>query len=172
MTIISNKFNDLFVNIGPTLAKAIPSGSKLPTDYLGDMIKEIIFLTPVDSLEFKNIILSLKISAAGHDDIGAALLKLFIEHIVAPLTHICNLSLSEGVFPDQLKIANMVPLYKAEDSMMFNNYRPYLCYLFYQRSLRKSCSLECKYFLTNFKYYTSTSSDSGKAILLIWLILF
>ena len=47
-----------------------------------------------------------------------------IEHIVAPLTNICNLSLSEGVFPDQLKIANVVPLYIAEDSMMFNNYRP------------------------------------------------
>ena len=122
--IISNKFNDFFVNIGPTLSKAIPSGSKLPTAYLGDMIKETIFLTPVDSLEVKNIILSLKNSAAGHDDVGASLLKLSIEHIVAPLTHICNLSLSEGVFPDQLKIANVVPLYKAEDSMMFNNYRP------------------------------------------------
>ena len=86
------------------------------------MIKETIFLTPVDSLEVKNIILSLKNSAAGH--VGASLLKLSIEHIVAPLTHICNLSLSEGVFPDQLKIANVVPLYKAEDWMMFNNYRP------------------------------------------------
>ena len=88
------------------------------------MIKENIFLTPVDSLEVKNIILSLKNSATGHDDIGASLLKLSIEHIAAPLTHICNLSLSEGVFPDQLKIANVVPLYIAEDSMMFNNYRP------------------------------------------------
>ena len=67
-----------FVNIGPTLSKSIPSGSKLPTYYLGDMIKETIFLTPVDSLEVKNIILSLKNSAAGHDDIGASLLKLSI----------------------------------------------------------------------------------------------
>ena len=37
---ISNKFNDFFVNIGPTLAKAIPNRSKLPTNYLGDMIKK------------------------------------------------------------------------------------------------------------------------------------
>ena len=77
----------------------------------------------IDSLEVKNIILSLQNSAAGHDDMGASLLKLSIEHIVAPLTHICNLSLSEGAFPDQLKIASVVPLYKVEDSMMFNNYR-------------------------------------------------
>ena len=28
------------------------------------------------------------------------------------------------MFPDQLKIANVVPLYKAEDSMMSNNHRP------------------------------------------------
>ena len=124
-----------------------------------------MFLTPVDSLEVKNI---MQHSAAGHDDIGASLLKLSIEHIVAPLTHICNLSLSEGVFPDQLKIASVVPFYKVEDSMIFNNYRPVS--VFYEISLRKSCLLEHKYFLMNFKYYTSTSSDSGKAILLIWPI--
>ena len=30
----------------------------------------------------------------------------------------------QGVFPDELKIANVIPLYKCEDPMKFNNYRP------------------------------------------------
>ena len=38
--------------------------------------------------------------------------------------YILNLSLSEGLFPDELKIANVVPIYKADDSIQFNNYRP------------------------------------------------
>ena len=38
--------------------------------------------------------------------------------------HILNLSLLEGVFPSELKVANMLPLYKAADDMLFNNYRP------------------------------------------------
>ena len=34
------------------------------------------------------------------------------------------MSLSEGVFPTQLKFANVVPLYKCDDPMLFNHYRP------------------------------------------------
>ena len=44
--------------------------------------------------------------------------------IVNPLIYICNLSLAQGVFPSELKIANVLPLYKADDPLCFNNYRP------------------------------------------------
>ena len=74
--------------------------------------------------EVKQIILSLKNSASGYDDISPMLLKTSINHISVPLSHICNLSLTEGVFPNDLKLANVVPLFKADDSMLFNNYRP------------------------------------------------
>ena len=47
-----------------------------------------------------------------------------LEFIVEPLTHICNQSLQEGIFPQQLKIANVIPLYKSDDPMHFNHYRP------------------------------------------------
>ena len=38
--------------------------------------------------------------------------------------HICNTSLTEGVFPDSLKMVNVIPLYKSDDSMCFNQYMP------------------------------------------------
>ena len=44
--------------------------------------------------------------------------------VANPLVYICNMSLSEGVFPKQLKVANVVPLYKCDDLMLFNHYRP------------------------------------------------
>ena len=47
-----------------------------------------------------------------------------LSSIASPLVYICNMSLSEGVFPTQLKMANVVPLYKCDDPMMFNHYRP------------------------------------------------
>ena len=34
------------------------------------------------------------------------------------------MSLTEGVFPDTLKVANVIPLYKSDDPMCFNHYRP------------------------------------------------
>ena len=51
-------------------------------------------------------------------------LNCFLPVINGPLTHILNLSLLEGVFPSELKVADVLPLYKADDDMLFNNYRP------------------------------------------------
>ena len=55
--------------------------------------------------------------------IGSALLKWCVDFISEPLSHVCNMSLQEGIFPDELKIANVIPLYKCDDPKLFNNYR-------------------------------------------------
>ena len=48
-----------------------------------------------------------------------------VKHLIAyPLVHIFNLSMSTGIFPDQLKLAKVVPVYKSGDSDSCNNYRP------------------------------------------------
>ena len=44
--------------------------------------------------------------------------------ICRPLTHFINLSIISGVFPDQLKIARVIPLFKSGDKSSFTNYRP------------------------------------------------
>ena len=38
------------------------------------------------------------------------------------LMHLCNQSLTEGLFPTELKLANVIPLYKSDDSFLFNNH--------------------------------------------------
>ena len=38
--------------------------------------------------------------------------------------YLCNQSLTEGLFPMELKLANVIPLYKSDVSFVFNNYRP------------------------------------------------
>ena len=38
--------------------------------------------------------------------------------------HICNLSFSKGIFPLQIKIAKVIPMFKSGDNSQFNNYRP------------------------------------------------
>ena len=122
--LISNKFNDFFINIGPTLAKSIPRINKSPLSYLGNRLTESIYLAPVNEKEIGQLIKSLKDTAAGFDDLNSMCLKISSQFLVKPLTHICNLSLSQVIFPEQLKIANVIPLYKSDDSMLFNNYRP------------------------------------------------
>ena len=121
---IANKFNDYFSNIGSNLAKKIPSTSCSFHNFLTERNVESIFLKPVQKDEILDIIMSLKNGSPGIDDIPAAVLKYVARDILNPLLHVCQLSLSEGVFPNELKIAKVLPLYKANDPSMFNNYRP------------------------------------------------
>ena len=121
---VSEHFNDFFINIGPNLAKSIPHVKRMPMSYLGDALQETIFLEPVTCDEINSIVSNLKNNATGSDDISAVYLKMSLPSIANPLVYICNMSISEGVFPTQLKMANVVPLYKCDDPMMFNHYRP------------------------------------------------
>ena len=70
------------------------------------------------------IISKLSSSAPGHDEIKLDDIKSVLNNLVQPLTYVTNLSLSQGIFPDELKKAKVIPLYKANDPMLFNNYRP------------------------------------------------
>ena len=58
--------------------------------------------------------------AAGYDNIPMSVKKQSIQ----PLTHIIILSIAHGIVPDQMKIAQVMPLYKADDQALFTNYRP------------------------------------------------
>ena len=51
-------------------------------------------------------------------------LKCISDHIATPLSRLTNLSFSQVVFPNHLKVALVSPLYKGEDPMTFSNYRP------------------------------------------------
>ena len=57
-------------------------------------------------------------------NIKADLIKCVANEIVKPLAIIFNMSLSNGIVPDELKIAKVVPIYKKENPEIFGNYRP------------------------------------------------
>ena len=44
--------------------------------------------------------------------------------LLSPLSIIFNKSLSVGTFPDKMKLADTVPLYKGKDKSVVDNYRP------------------------------------------------
>ena len=54
------------------------------------------------------------------------LVKKFADVLAIPITHIVNLSLSSGVFPDEMKLAFVTPLLKKPNLPLddLNNYRP------------------------------------------------
>ena len=62
--------------------------------------------------------------ATGYDNIPAKLLRLAQNELTYPITNLINNSISMSTFPDQLKCAELSPLYKKEDNLNEKNFRP------------------------------------------------
>ena len=62
--------------------------------------------------------------ATGPDSIPPRLLKETAQQIAPSLTKLFNRSLSCGIFPDDWKLANIVPVHKKGDKRYVENYRP------------------------------------------------
>ena len=63
-------------------------------------------------------------TSSGKDGISNKLLKSIKSEISEAIAIIINQSILTGIFPDQLKLAKVKPLYKKGDKCCLNNYRP------------------------------------------------
>ena len=61
--------------------------------------------------------------ACGTDNISARIIIECADELTVPLTKICNLSVTSGVFPERWKRANIIPLHKKGDKKDPSNYR-------------------------------------------------
>ena len=53
--------------------------------------------------------------------------KRVLNYFIKPLTFLINQSFHNGIFPDALKLAKVIPIYKSRSTMELNNYTdPYL----------------------------------------------
>ena len=84
-----------------------------------------IFLSECDEANIKLIISSLDIwKSYGPNSIPTEILHLLKEDISQPLKILFNLSFSTGEFPDLLKIAKTIPIFKKGSRLLVGNYRP------------------------------------------------
>ena len=60
----------------------------------------------------------------GFDGISFTVLKNCFGALHKPLLHVFNLSIVKGIFPDDLKIARVTPVFKGGDEKDLENYRP------------------------------------------------
>lgn len=64
----------------------------------------------------------------GPDNLPMFLFKNNVEFLSPVITHLCNLSIHTGTFPELHKIGNILPLHKNKDVDDILNYRP-ICML-------------------------------------------
>ena len=127
---------------------------------------------PADIPEVISTTKLLKSNASkGYDDISPYICKKIISTIASPLCSIINQSFNTGVFPDELKIARVVPIHKAGDKLLVTNYRPISILPFFSKIFEKLMHnrlmkyLDTNDILTNNQYGFRNKSSTHLALL-------
>ena len=126
-TAISNKFGEYFSELGEKFANKIKKPMYGVNTYLRVIPRncQSIYVTPTNEFEIRKLINNLpNKKSSGHDNIDNILLKKIELELSPKLTDMFNQSLSNGIFPDLMKIAEIVPLFKSKDKTLTENYRP------------------------------------------------
>jgi hypothetical protein len=122
---IAKGFNTFFANIGYNISHNVPQSRKPFDKYMPHHNVKSIFLDPVHPMDVINVTRKLKPkTSSGSDGVSTKLLIKTIDEIVNPITHIINISLQTGIFPNELKCAKVIPIHKSGDPSILNNYRP------------------------------------------------
>ncbi len=122
---VANKFNKFYTNIADKLVRKLGNPTTKFQDYLKNPNEHTIFLNETDPGEVASLIHKLDVTKSGDIyDINPRLVKDAGPSLATNLSIIFNLSLQSGTFPQLLKTAKVIPVYKAESKMLASNYRP------------------------------------------------
>ena len=137
---IANEFGKYFSTVGKVFAGKVKD-PKCEITYYNDKItrnpKSIYFHCTTET-EIKKLIENLpNKTSSGYDNVSNILLKKLCTTITTPLSLIFNLSISNGVFPKKMKLAETTPLYKGKETYYTTNYRPISLLLTISKLLEK-----------------------------------
>lgn len=144
---VCSAFNNFFSTVGSEVK--IPNGDR-GAEGVVNRCQGSLFLNPTSTEEILNIINDLKNKkSAGADEISPALLKKISQHLLKPLCHLVNFSLTCGSFPRCLKTSVVRPLFKKGDKKSCNSYRPISIVSVFSKVLEKVMLVRLLNFLEN-----------------------
>ena len=121
---IENEINAFFANIMNKLASKIPNASTTFETYINKP-GSILETKQLLMNKLKDAFFSLKINKSpGHDDISFDVCKRCFSSLCQPLKYLFNLSIQKGIFSDDLKIAKVISIYKADNKSDLSNCMP------------------------------------------------
>ena len=89
------------------------------------MVTSHLFFQPIKTTSVLKVLKSSKTNkGAGLDNIPPRLLKATADIIAPSLTYIFKLSMTKGIFPQDLKVAKVTPLFKSGAKDQVENYCP------------------------------------------------
>ena len=171
---IANKFGSFYSSIGSTLASKFPKGKQDISHYMQKIPRTVssMSLTNTTQHEIEKLINDLpNKTSCSHDKISNSLLKDLKCCISYPLMVIFNQSIASGTFPDKMKLAKIIPLYKGKERDEVINYHPISLLMTISKLLEKIIYvrtysyLECNHLLFDSQYGFQSKRSCNQAIL-------
>ena len=138
-------FNDHYTTVANKLAIKIPHSNVDPTELVENSCNSFVYF-PTDCHEIKSIIMSFKSKGGNINSIPNFMFKHVASEISPLLSDLINESFAKGSFPDVLKIARVIPIFKAGQKDVISNYRPISTLPFLTKIFERVVSVR----LTNF----------------------
>uniref|UniRef100_A0A1B6LLD0 Reverse transcriptase domain-containing protein n=1 Tax=Graphocephala atropunctata TaxID=36148 RepID=A0A1B6LLD0_9HEMI len=168
---IAQCFNNIFlntvkhINVKPNTADAVKFIEKC------DRQNYMLSFRHVSVSEVYKSIKSLKNkSSAGWDGVPVNLMRNVVTYISQPLCRIINQCFDEGVFPSQLKYAEVKPLFKKGDREDPGNYRPVSILVSFSKIFEKVAYsqivnyFESRYIFSSAQYGFRSAQSTNNAI--------
>lgn len=148
---IATEFNNYFTNIAHSLAINIPNSTSNIDKYMSPSKVDSFGLTEISNDELIQLSRTIHPShAKGVDDIDPTIALTSLPNIIQPLTEIINCSFKTGLFPQALKIAKVVPIFKKGPRDEASNYRPISVLPFFSKLFEKAMHVRLNNYITKF----------------------
>ena len=122
--VIANTLNEFFTNIGKNMSSRLPDAPIPHQQFLNNRQCCSFYLSPTDPLEILKLINSFSPHKSVPDKIPPKFFKLGAPSLANILSVLINDCFVSGKFPNSLKIARVVPIYKDGPKDTSSNYRP------------------------------------------------
>ena len=122
-TTIAETFNKYFCSIAENLKHTIPNANHPGHSHIKPELHSI-FLEPCTDSEIATIIKQLKNSSTSDYNVNVIKQAALATPLVSVLTQTINSSFNDGIFPQLLKTAKVIPIYKSGSKSDVSNYRP------------------------------------------------
>ena len=139
--LIANAFNKHYTSVATKLDEDLPRSNVDPLSFLRGNFPDSMVVPYVTPHDTSIIISSLKNKKSDINNIPVTLIKLVSQSLSTPLSNLFNQSLQNGIFPDCLKHANVIPLYKKGPKAEISNYRPISLLSIFSKILEKQMKI-------------------------------
>ena len=113
-------FNNNFSQVGQKLEKNIRPTNKKCDDFLNERVKNFFIIEPTNNDEVLSVIKQFKNDkATGPNNLKTLSVKKCAKEMSEPLALLFNMSFSNGIFPDSLKLTNIIPIHKKYEKKIY-----------------------------------------------------